>query len=119
MSRRHQLKRYQVITDQDSTTSDRSTETDISALDRIFYQIEIDALVDCEIEVKVCNDDKFSVANSFSLDFEQTLALIGATDTQYNIVIENKGFKWMFIDVTNNGGTGNINAWVTGNNLGA
>jgi hypothetical protein len=51
----------------------------------------------------------------YPLNFGQSTPITGS-DT---IKIINHGFKWLKIVITDNAGAGNVNAWVSGNSLGA
>lgn len=119
MSRRSIIKKYQVLTSADSATNPNSTQTDVSGVDFITYQINIAALVNANLVVNFSNNDTFAQSEVIALDFAQTTPLLGSTDTEYIVHIENKGFKWLQISVANNGGTGVVNAWVSGTVRGA
>lgn len=119
MSRRHLIRKFQVLTDSDSTTSPNSIATDVSGVDFITYQIDCASSVNSFLKVYVSNDDQFNSSNKTELDFDTTLTIIGASDTSYTIHIENLGFKWLQLSFTNNGGTGLLNAFVTGAGRGA
>jgi hypothetical protein len=119
MGRRSVLPKYQVFSNADSSTDPVSTETDIQGVDSVVYTIDVDPTVNATMNIKYCNDVRFDPDVSHSLNFEQVLSLNGSTDTSYQVVIENRGFKWTFIEVENSGGTGNINAWVSGTVKGA
>jgi hypothetical protein len=119
MSRRSVLKKYQIFDDADTTTNPESVETDISSVDFATYHLEAEAGVDALIDVYFCNDKEFTVAASKKLFFQNQPTIEFAVDTDVLIHVENKGFKWVYIKITNAGGTGNINGWVTGNVRGA
>lgn len=119
MSRRHLIRKFQVLTDADSTTSPSSIATDVSGVDFITYQIDIDATVDSILKVYFSNDDQFNSATKTELDFAAALPIMGATDTSYTVHIENLGFKWFQLSFTDNAGTGLINAFITGSGRGA
>jgi len=119
MSRRHVLKKYQVLDNADSTLNAVGKETDVSQLDFVTYQISIDAGVYAYLTVNFSNDERFDPANSSELNFGQNIILDGATDGDYVLHIQNQGFKWMFLNVSDIGGSGNVSAWVTGNVRGA
>jgi len=119
MSRRHLIRKFQVLTNSDSTTSPSSIATDVSGVDFITYQVECALASDCFLSVYFSNDDQFSSSNKTELDFGSPLVIIGATDTSYTIHIENLGFKWLQLSFTNNGGTGLLNAFITGAGRGA
>ena len=119
MSRRHLIRKFQVLTNSDSTTSPSSISTDVSGVDFITYQIDCGSTVNSFLKVYVSNDDQFNSSNKTELDFDTTLTIIGASDTSYTIHVENLGFKWLQLSFTNNGGTGLLNAFVTGAGRGA
>jgi len=120
MSRRQVIKKYQLLSSEDTTTNPESVSTEIAQVDVISYQIEIDATVDATLEVKYCNDENLNSSSVFkALDFGTVLTLNGDADTDGLVHIENKGFKHIKLAVTNNGGVGNISAWITGATLGA
>lgn len=119
MSRRHLIRKFQVLTDSDSTTSPDSIATDVSGVDFITYQIDVDATVDSILKVYFSNDDQFNSATKTELDFAAPLPILGASDTSYTVHIENLGFKWFQLSFTDNGGTGLINAFITGSGRGA
>lgn len=118
--RRNNLRNFQVLTDGDSTSSLVSTPTDISGFDNITYQIKIDPTVDGELFVEFCNDANVNGSSVFDpLNFSQNLILNSAIDTEYMLKIQNHGFKWMRLSFTDNAGSGVINAWISGNTVGA
>lgn len=119
MSRRSRIKQYQVLSAADTTTSPLSKETDISSVDFITYQIEIDPTVNANLNVYFCNSDIFDTTKKEQLDFGQATPLNGLADTKYMIPISNRGFKWLLLEVQNNGGNGNVSAWITGTVMGA
>lgn len=119
MGRRSIIREFQVLEDSDSATNPDSTHTDVSSVDFITYRLSVDASVSASAQVKFVNADTFDASQAKALNFGETLSLVGATDTDYMIEIENKGFKWMYLDITNNAGTGEINAWITGTTRGA
>ena len=120
MGRRTQLPKYQVFSAVDTTTDPESTPTDVSGVDFITYEIELDNTVDADLAVQFCNDYTLSSSSIFKpIDFGQTTPLDGATNTQGMVHIENLGFKWMKLVVTDNAGSGDISAWITGTVRGA
>lgn len=120
MGRRSQIKKYAVLSSVDSTTNPESEPTDISGVDFITYQFELDASVDAGLEVQFCNDSNIDANSQFEpLNFNQTTPLDGSSDTEGVIHIENKGLKHLRLSIANNGGTGNVSAWVTGTVRGA
>lgn len=115
MSRRTLLNKYQILNAVDSSLTQTSTPTDISGLDYITYQLLAGALVDSVLEVQVCNDVVLSPSSVFvSLEFSNVLSIIGVTDIDYMVTVENQGFRHAKIQLTNNGGSGTINAWISG-----
>jgi hypothetical protein len=120
MGRRTVLEKFLLINGEDSASTVTSQSTEVSGLDNITYQIVIDSDVESTCEPEFCNDRVLSPDSEFKpLDFGNPLTLSGATDTDYTITIQNQGFKHLRLNISNNGGTGNINAWVTGNCVGA
>lgn len=119
MGRRSQISKYQVLTDADSAANPVSTETDVSGVDFLIYQLEASVSVNALLYVYFTNERIFNPNDIEKLNFGQSTPLVGSIDNKYMVVIENKGFKWMQIVVENNGGTGNVNAWVTGTVRGA
>lgn len=119
MSRRSRIKQYQVLNAADTTTSPLSVPTDISSVDFITYQIEIDPTVDAILNVYFCNSDIFDTTKKEKLDFGLATPLNGAAETKYMVPISNRGFKWLCLEVEDNGGNGNASAWITGTVVGA
>lgn len=118
MGRRNILKPFQVFTDADSATSPSGTSTDVSGLDNITYLIQAQNTVDCEMAVYVYRTDNKS-DTPVPLDFGEQILIDGAVETDYTLKIENHGYKWMVLEFEANTGTGNVNAWVSGNSVGA
>lgn len=115
MGRRSILNKYQVLNAVDSTTNPESIETDISSVDYITYEFILDATVDADLSVQYCNDARITSASTFKdLNFGSTTPLDGSIDAGGIVHIKNMGLKWMKLVITNNGGTGNISAWVSG-----
>lgn len=123
MSRRHELNRYKAFTNADTTTDPASAETDISGLDKILYQVQIDPTVVATLSVMNSGGNKYDSNNAFPLplDFQSNtdIVLDGSIETDYLIRLDNYGLKWLRLELTNNAGTGNINAWITANSVGA
>lgn len=119
MCRRNVLKKFQLFDAVDTTTNPQSNHTSVSQLDFVTYEIVIDSGVDAILKVLYCNDEVFNASNCRELDFNSVIALDSAIDTEYTLHIENPGFKWLLLEITNNGGTGDVSAWITGNVRGA
>jgi hypothetical protein len=119
MCRRNVLKKFQLFNAVDSTTNPQSEHTSVSQLDFITYEVLIDSSVNAFLKVYYCNDEVFNASNIRELDFGSPVALLGSNDTEYTLHIENMGFKWLLLEVTNNAGTGDVSAWITGNVRGA
>lgn len=118
--RRKILNKHQVYSSADSSTNPSSLHTDISGIDNILYVVDIDSSVDGSLVVEQCGDDKIIPSSEFkSLNFGENIVLNSANDTEYTLSIKNQGFKWMRLSFNNNGGSGNINAWISGNSVGA
>ena len=119
-SRRNNLRQFQVYTNANSTTSPVTTATDVSGLDNITYLVTVGSLVNGELKVEFSNaKDLQSAITFYALDFGEQLILDGPTELLYTIKIDNHGFKFMRLTFTNGSGSGNINAWVSGNTVGA
>lgn len=120
MSRRQIIKKYKVLDAADTNTDPQSQQTDVSGVDFITYEFDIDNTVLAELFVQYCNDDFISDSSSFKdLDFQQPLTLDGSADTYGLVHIANQGFKWLKLYVLNQGGTGNVTAHITGAGRGA
>lgn len=119
MSRRSLIKKFQVLSSVDSTSAQSSEETDVSGVDFIFYEITVDAAVNATLSVYYSNDSTFNSSTAKVLNFGTTTSLVGATDTSYIVQIENPGIKWLQLRTANNGGTGNISAWISATVRGA
>lgn len=119
MSRRNVLKKYQLFNNEDSSTSPTSKETDVSQLDFVTYQLSIESGVNATLLVLFSNDERFDNTNISELNFGAPIILDGSTEASYIIHIQNQGFKWLLLNVVDNGGSGNVSAWVTGNVRGA
>ena len=120
MSRKHEINKYLVLDAEDSTTDPESVQTDVSQVDKIAYDITVAAGVIGTLEVQFCNDRLITNQSVFnSLDFGTPIAINGGTDTVYRLEIDNESFKWMKLKFTDNAGTGNITASITGTTIGA
>ena len=120
MSRRQVIKKYQLLDQADTTTNPESTHTDVQQVDFVTYELGLDATVTALLSVQYCNDERIDASSVFKdLDFSQTLTLDGSVDTDGIVHVENKGFKFLKLSITNNGGTGNVDAWITGLTRGA
>jgi hypothetical protein len=120
MGHRKILKEFSLLDQQDSTINQISKATDISGLDNVTYRIKIDSTVDAYLEVQFCNDEVIRDDSEFyPLDFGQVTPLDGSIDENYMVKMLNHGFKWARLVTENNGGIGNISAWITGNSVGA
>lgn len=120
MSRRSLLSKYQLLNAEDSASTLESISTDISGVDLITYQISCDSAVDSLLSVMCCNDVILSPSSIFvALNFSAILSINGAIDTEYFVTVQNQGFRHIKLSFANNGGTGNISAWVSGTSVGA
>lgn len=120
MSRRQIIPKFLLLDAVDSTASPTSESTVVDLVDFITYQLKIDSTVNSILQVEFCNDKVlFQDSLFYPLDFKEVLNLVGATEEDYTIKISNHGFKNMRLKITNNGGTGNISAWITGTSVGA
>ena len=120
MSRRQIIKKYKVLDAVDTSTDPMSLQTDVSGVDFITYEIDLDSTVDATLKVEFCNDDFISSSSVFKeLDFQQVLSLNGSVDAYGVVHIANQGFKWLRLAITNAGGTGLISAFISGSVRGA
>lgn len=120
MSRRNVLYKHPVWTSYNSAgTATPSESTTVDQVDIVKYIITVASSVVGSITVQF-TDDRFENQEVWKdLDFDQTLTINGATDTEYTILIEEHSCKKLRLSFTNNAGTGNINSWVTATNVGA
>jgi spore coat protein U-like protein len=119
MSRRNVLNKYQVWNNLNSTSIIASQESTVDQLDIINYVIKIDPTVNCVIKVEFSGDKNSQTSAWYELDFNTPIILNGAVDTEYTIQIEKHSAFKIRLNAVSNSGTGLINAWITGNNLGA
>ena len=120
MSRKQRAPKYTIWSAVDTTTNPISTETGTKQLDSILYEITIDPTVNATLRVEGSTDADNAVTKTFGeLDFGTTLTLVGATDTQYQVLIRDNTFNFLRLSVSNNAGTGNITAHVSGVSKGA
>ena len=120
MSRRQIIKKYKVLDSADTLTDPQSIQTDVSGVDFITYEIDIDSAVLAQLFVQYCNDDFISDSSVFKdLNFQQVLNLDGSLDSSGLVHISNQGFKWLRLYVFNLGGTGNVSAYISGTGRGA
>lgn len=119
MSRRNVLTKYQVWSSANSASITPSSETTVDQLDVIKYIIKIDPTVVCELLVQFTDDKNTQSPTWRNLQMGQTLSLNGATDTEYTVNIKEHSCFKLRLNTTNNSGTGNINAWISGANIGA
>lgn len=119
MSRRNVLNKYQVWSNLNSTSITASQESTVDQLDVINYIIKIDSSVNCVIKVEFTGDKNSQTPAWYELDFNTPIVLDGSVDTEYTLQIEKHSAYKMRLNAVSNSGTGLINAWITGNNLGA
>lgn len=120
MSRRNLIKKFVVWNNYNSSgAAAPSTNTTVDQVDDIKYIIQVDPSVDGSIEVEFADDKNVNDEVWLPLDFKRPLLIDGATETDYEILIEKAVSLKLRLSFTNNGGTGNIDAWVTGANIGA
>lgn len=119
MSRRNVLNKYQVWSNLNSASITASQESTVDQLDVINYIIKIDPTVDCIIKVEFSGDKNSQNPVWYELDFNTPIILDGAVETEYTIQIEKHSAYKIRLNAVSNSGTGLINAWITGNNLGA
>jgi hypothetical protein len=120
MSRKLRANKYLILDAVDSTNPITSTETGVKQLDTVLYEIDIDATVNAVLVVEGSTDQDNSTSKVFNeLDFGAPLTLIGAADTKYQVLIRDNAFNFLRLSISNNGGTGDISAWVSGVSKGA
>ena len=119
MGRRNVVPKFQVYTSQNSTIAGPSLDTDVSQVDNIKYIVIVAATVNVLARVEFCDDKNPNEEIWKPLDFGVTLPLIGATETEYEFLIEKAVAYKLRINFTNNGGTGVINAWYSSSSEGA
>lgn len=120
MGRKLRAPKYPIWSAVDTTTSPTATETGVKQLDTVVYEITVGVAVDALLEVQGSLDDDNVTTKTFSsLDFNQTLPLVGADETSYQILIRDNPFNFLRLKLTNNGGTGTITAYVSGVSKGA
>lgn len=120
MSRKQRAPKFNIWNAEDTTSVTVSIETGTKQLDSILYEISVDATVNATLRVEGSTDADNAPAKTFGeLDFGQTLSLVGSSDTQYQILIRDNTFNFLRLSLTNNGGTGNITAHVSGVSKGA
>lgn len=120
MSRRHIISKFQLWNQEDSSTNPITEATDVSAVDFITYHLKVDSGVDGELAIYFCNDrQQFDINNAIPLTFDPPMLINGAAETNYMIEIQNKGLKYLYVEFNDGGGTGNIDAWITGTGVGA
>lgn len=121
MGRRNLVYKYPVWTALDSTTPAVSEESFTDQLDIVKYIVKVDVTVDGSISVEFLDDKPTDgvVPTWDDLDFGQPILIVGATETEYTLLIEKHASRKMRLSFTNNGGTGDINAWFSGYQVGA
>lgn len=118
MGRRSILNPFQVFTGVDSTSNPISTITDITGLDNITHVITVDGTVNGEMFVEFSKDQGPTPQTFYPLSFGESLTIAGASEVAYMTKIQNHGFKWMRLRFANSGGSGSIDAWISGNTVG-
>ncbi len=84
------------------------------------YEISLDATVVGTLEVEGSSDDDNAPIKTFEpLDFGTTINLNGAVSLTDEILIKENPYRFLRLKFTNNAGTGNISAFVSGNSVGA
>lgn len=120
MSRKLRAPKFPVWESEDSTTALYSVETGVKQLDTVLYELEIDAAVNGTIEVEGSTDrDEVAVKEWSALDFGTVISLVGSSSLKDQILIRDNTFTFLRLKFTNNGGTGNINASISGVSVGA
>lgn len=118
MGRKLHLPDYQILDSHDSTTNTSSTATECAMVDIVTYDITVGALVNGTMTIQYANEDRLGDSSWKDLNFAESTALVGATETQYRFEIE-VSFKRVRLSWVNNTGTGIISAKVYGHGVGA
>lgn len=121
MGRRNLVYKYQVWTALNSAAPAVSQESTTDQLDIIKYIIKVASTVNGEIVVEFLDDKPTDgvVPVWDDLDFGQPILIVGATETEYTILIEKHASRKLRLQFVNNGGSGTINAWFSGYQVGA
>lgn len=120
MSRRHIIPKFQLWNQEDSSASPITQATDVSSVDFITYHLTVDSSVTGELAIYFCNDrQQFDINNAVQLNFDPPMLINGAAESNYMIEIQNKGLKYLYIEFNDGGGSGNIDAWISGVSRGA
>lgn len=119
MGRRTILRPFKIFDGIDTSTDQVSKITDISGLDNITHLIKVDPTVVGEIFVEFSMEEVPEPQVFDSLSFGEPLIINGPVETVYTTKIQNHGFKWFRLRFVNNAGTGLINAFISGNTVGA
>lgn len=119
MSRRNLITKYKVWNDLDSAAAVSSEKTVVDQLDIVKYIISIEPTVNCIIKVEFCDDKNSQTETWKELDFNTPIILNGAVDTEYTLQIKEFSSYKMRLNFVSNSGTGLVNAWIAGNNIGA
>lgn len=119
MTRRYITQKFQVLS-ADSTTDPTSTETGVKNLDNVRYEITCEAGVIGTLVVEGSSDEDNTTIKTFNpLDFGTPITINGSLSTFDEIVIRQNPYKFLRLTFTNNAGTGNISAFISGNSAGA
>jgi len=121
MGRRNQLPKYQVWSQFDSTLSAPSEKSVVDQCDVVRYVVTVDSTVVGELFVEFTDDRSPNPSQLTwkSFDFAQPLIIDGSQDTEYFITLKEHSAQSMRLSFVNNGGTGNIDAWIVATNIGA
>ena len=120
MSRRHIIPKFQLWNQVDSSTNPTTAATDVSSVDFITYHLTVDSGVSGELAIYFSNDrQQFDINNAVPLNFDPPMLINGASESNYMIEIQNKGLKYLYLEFNDGGGSGNIDAWISGTGRGA
>jgi hypothetical protein len=120
MSRKLRANKYAVLSATDTATDPISLETGVKQLDTVIYEIDIDPSVNATLDVEGTIDDESVQSKGYAaIDFGVPIALNGAAETKYVVMVRDNPFTHLRLKVTNTGGTGNITAHVAGVSKGA
>lgn len=126
MGRKNNAPKFRVWDSVDTTTSPTSQKTSVHQIDHISYDLVYDNTVNANLTVEYCNDADNTPTSeqewlpiNFGSVYGTVIPLVGATDTETNIVFREMPYKALRLVLSNNGGTGNITADISGQSRGA
>lgn len=120
MGRKLIINKHQVFDVADSAIDPESSITDVGQVDIVRYDLVVDSTVDGTLSVEVALEGDLEAPVFRPLDFGPTpLVINGAVDTEYSVLINQVSFKKIKLKFNDNGGSGNIDAWIYATTRGA